>query len=188
MGVTTPYGNNHSLFINVPTLIRCIKYPLRRIKMKKNINKTRTIRCLHSSFLQSSTILPCVILFIAACFVSAQQLPLNWRAAARDNCSTTFEAVESMTNAQTAVVTEHTNRYVEVGSGLNYLDEQGQWTPSQDVVELATDGGAQSVRCPTKVHFNSNLTSDGTFWVTHEYVHSSSDNYWGTWWVPIVVQ
>jgi hypothetical protein len=29
---------------------------------------------------------------------------------------------------------------------------------------------------------------DGTFWLSHEYVHSTSDKDWGTWWIPVNIQ
>ncbi len=47
---------------------------------------------------------------------------LAWRASARDGVSTTWEATEPVTNAVTGAVTNVPHRYVEIASGLNYLD------------------------------------------------------------------
>jgi hypothetical protein len=91
---------------------------------------------------------------------------LSWRVTARDTVSTTHEATEIATNAITGEVTNRAHRYVEVSSGLNYLDESGQWVESQDLVELTADGGAAAVHGPTKIHFNANLNTEGAITLT----------------------
>lgn len=53
-----------------------------------------------------------------------------------------------------------TNSYVEVGTGLHYL-QTGQWVDSQDLIELQPDGSAAAVRGPHKVYFAPNLNTAG---------------------------
>lgn len=84
--------------------------------------------------------------------------PPHWRAAARDWASTEWQATEWVTNEVTGYITEQTKRrYTELGDGLNYLDEAGQWRGSKDLVE-ATTNGAAAVRGPTKVWFANRIT------------------------------
>jgi hypothetical protein len=114
-----------------------------------------------------SAFAPFFISLLATSSLQSQQLPSPWRATARDYSSTVFESVVSVPNNQFGTFTVQTNRYVEVGACLNYLDPDGRWTESQDIIELAPDGGAQSVQRPTKIHFNSNLnTPDAVTLVT----------------------
>ncbi len=86
---------------------------------------------------------------------------LNWQVTGRDWCSTTRDAVELVTNATTGQVTTRNHRYVSVGSGLNYLDDSGNWRSSRDLLELTPDGGAAALRCPTKIYFSPNLNVEG---------------------------
>ncbi len=76
--------------------------------------------------------------------------------------STTWEATEQVTNAVTGVVTPMPHRYVEVASGLNYLDPTtGQYQESQDLIELTADGGAAAIHGPAKLAVKANLNSAG---------------------------
>ena len=45
----------------------------------------------------------------------------------------------SLTNGQVAA---SINRFVELASGLNYLDTNGQWTASQETIDATATGGA----------------------------------------------
>ncbi len=84
------------------------------------------------------------------------------RATARDGVSTTWEATEPVTNAVTGAVTNVPHRYVEIASGLNYLDPAtGQYQPSQDLIELASDGGAAALHGPAKLYVKPNLNTAG---------------------------
>ncbi len=51
------------------------------------------------------------------------------QALARDTISTTWEVLEQTFYPATGVLTSRTNRYVELGAGLNYLSDPstGQW-------------------------------------------------------------
>ena len=51
------------------------------------------------------------------------------QALARDTISTTWEVLEQTFYPATGVLTSRTNRYVELGAGLNYLSNPstGQW-------------------------------------------------------------
>jgi len=92
--------------------------------------------------------------------------PLSWQITARDTFSTTHEATETVTDAVTGEMTNRVHRYIAVGSGLNYLDETGQWVASQDLIELTADGGAAAIRGPTKVLFKANLNNPGAITLT----------------------
>ena len=59
-----------------------------------------------------------------------------------------------------------TNSFTEVATGLHYW-EDGQWKESQDLIELAGDGGAAAVRGPCKAYFPANLNGpEGIRFVT----------------------
>lgn len=51
--------------------------------------------------------------------------------------------------------------YIEVASGLNYVDENGQWAEAQDLIELTYDGRAAALRGQTKLYAEANLNSAG---------------------------
>ncbi len=87
---------------------------------------------------------------------------LAWRASARDGVSTTWEATEQVTNAVTGAVTNVPRRYVEIASGLNYLDPAtGQYQPAQDRIELTADGGAAALHGPAQLYVKPNLNTAG---------------------------
>jgi len=87
---------------------------------------------------------------------------LIWQDGARDACSTEKLAVQAVTNATTGEVSNQLlHRYIEVGSGLNYLDGSGVWQPSQDLIELMPDGSAAAIHGPMKAYFSPNLNTAG---------------------------
>ncbi|HWX20795.1 MAG TPA: LamG-like jellyroll fold domain-containing protein [Candidatus Binatia bacterium] len=92
--------------------------------------------------------------------------PLLWQVGARDECSTEHLATEQVTNATTGAITTKTHRYVQVGAGLNYLDDSGQYNESKDLIELMPDGSAAAIRGPTKVHFDPNINTAGAVSIT----------------------
>jgi hypothetical protein len=49
---------------------------------------------------------------------------------------------------------------IEVGNGLNYIDPNGVWQHSQDLIELTEDGGAAAQRAPNKVFFEPTLSTN----------------------------
>ncbi len=85
---------------------------------------------------------------------------------ALDANSSAVAWVEQFTNATTGEITQRNHNYVQVGSGINYRDEAGQWQPSQDLIELTADGGAAALRGPHKLHFNPNLNTQGVVALT----------------------
>jgi hypothetical protein len=87
----------------------------------------------------------------------AQTNQLTWHVGARDGCSTEHLATEWITNAATQEVSARNHRFVEVGAGLNYVDESGEFQPSQDLIELMPDGSAASLHGPTKIRFHPNI-------------------------------
>ena len=90
--------------------------------------------------------------------------PLAWRATARDGVSTTWEATEQVTNALTGAITNIPHGYIEIASGLNFLDNSGgqaQWRESQNLIELQADGGAAALHGPAKLYVKPNLNCAG---------------------------
>jgi hypothetical protein len=85
------------------------------------------------------------------------------QALARDTISTTWEVLAQTFYPATGVLTSRTNRYVELGAGLNYLSNPatGQWAPSEDLIELMPDGSAAALKGPTKLYLNPNVNSPG---------------------------
>ena len=83
------------------------------------------------------------------------------QALARDTISTTWEVLEQTFYSATGVLTSRTNRYVELGAGLNYLSDPstGQWAPSEDLIELMPDGSAAALKGPAKLYLKPNLNS-----------------------------
>lgn len=89
-------------------------------------------------------------------------LNLTYTATARDGLSTTWEATEYITNALTGAVTTKPHKYIEIASGLNYVDPaNGQYQPSQDLIELTAEGGAAAVRGQAKLYLKPNLNTLG---------------------------
>ncbi len=60
-----------------------------------------------------------------------------------------------MTNALSGEVAIQPHKVVQVGTGLSYLDASGTWQPSEDLIELTADGGAEAVHGPHKVYFSA---------------------------------
>src|SRR5205823_7422019 len=56
--------------------------------------------------------------------------------------------------------TVKTNRYTEFQAGLYYLDENGQWQESQEVIELTAQGAAAQ-HGAHKVFFSPNVNTTG---------------------------
>ncbi len=90
----------------------------------------------------------------------------GYTATSRSAHETVWQRVVTETNTLTGQITERIHRFVEVGSGLNYLNDAGQLAQSQDLVELSAEGGAAAVHGPLKVHFNANLNSAGAITIT----------------------
>lgn len=88
---------------------------------------------------------------------SVKRLP--WRPVSRDWSSTEWLANEVATNHIGEITGQLQHRYIELGDGLNYVDEAGKWRSSKDVVEL-TETGAAAVHGPTKVYFANNLNQE----------------------------
>jgi hypothetical protein len=84
-------------------------------------------------------------------------LPGEWKPTRLNWSSTLWESSEWVTNRETRRVETRGLRFIEVGDGLNYLDPQGRWQPSEDSIQLMTNGGAAALRGPTKVFFPPKL-------------------------------
>lgn len=70
------------------------------------------------------------------------------------------------TNGFVATGQDSGRTYIEVGAGLTYLDDSGQYQDSRDVIDLLPNGGAASLYAPTKTYFSPNLNEGGISLVT----------------------
>ena len=68
-----------------------------------------------------------------------------------------YETYEPMPNGKTFT---RLHQYLELSSGLNFLDANGEWTPSEEKIELFS-GGALARHGQYKVIFSSNLNTAG---------------------------
>jgi hypothetical protein len=92
--------------------------------------------------------------------------PVDRRVVGRDADSSSVEWIERLTNGISGDVTVRKHGYIEVGTGLNYRDESGQWRESRDLIELTDDGGAAALQGSHKVHFQPNLNTPGVISIT----------------------
>lgn len=74
-------------------------------------------------------------------------------------------------NARTLTINSRLNAarvssYVEVGNGLTYQDDLGQWHDSEDLIEIMEDGTAAALKGPNKVRFQANLNTADAVSVT----------------------
>jgi len=83
--------------------------------------------------------------------------PEGWNPRPGDWCSTEWTRTEFITNKFTGKVRSQLHRFVELGDGLNYLNEDHTWQRSTDTIEIMTNGGAAALRGPTKVYFPPTL-------------------------------
>src|SRR6266542_4556296 len=114
-----------------------------------------------------SVLLPLVLnAQLAPTAVNADAGGAKLNVTALDANSSAVAWVEQLTNATTGQITQRNHNYVQVGSGINYRDEAGQWQPSQDLIELTDDGAAAALRGPHKLHFNPNLNTQGVIALT----------------------
>lgn len=99
--------------------------------------------------------------------------PQTWVGTPIDWCSSSRQFTQLITNTQTGLVVPRTHQFIQVESGLNYIDYStgpaGAWRPSEDLIELTPDGGAAALHGPNKVYFSPtplNSTNGGITIVT----------------------
>jgi hypothetical protein len=91
---------------------------------------------------------------------------LNWQVGKRDYVTTERVATETVTNSSSGEITTKEHKFIEAGSGLNYLDESGTFHESQDLIEILPDGGAAAQRRQTKVQFASDISQPDAITLT----------------------
>src|SRR5579883_317953 len=79
--------------------------------------------------------------------------PIEWSSSQR-------QFPQWITNLQSGEVTFRNHSVIEVGNGLNYIDSNGTWQQSQDLIELTKDGGAAALQLPNKVFFDPTLSTN----------------------------
>src|SRR5437879_4264893 len=98
----------------------------------------------------------------ASANTSSTSDPTAPQAVARDANSTIQQFTEFITNSLSGEILPKVHRYTEVASCLNYLDPAtGQYLPSQDLVQLLSDGSAAAVQGQTKAYFAPNINTPG---------------------------
>lgn len=94
--------------------------------------------------------------------VSGGSRTLDWHPGRRDTTSTIWEATENPTNGVDGSASTAVHQYVEVATGLNYVNPiTGLYEPSEDLIELSPDGTAGALRGPTKLYVQPNLNVHG---------------------------
>lgn len=95
------------------------------------------------------------LLHLRAADVAAPDTP-SWTLITREADNNTWQSVRTVTDSRTGREFQRTNTIQEIASGLNYLDGQGSWQPSSEVIEIFA-GGARAIQGQTKVTFPANL-------------------------------
>lgn len=85
----------------------------------------------------------------------------QWQAKNRSAHQTEWSSVRYRTNAGTGKITANTNSYIELASGLNYLDPATQkWVESKEEIEIV-QGGAIARQGQHSVSFSANVNTAG---------------------------
>lgn len=71
-----------------------------------------------------------------------------------------WQKTEHLTNTLTGAIVDNVAQYTELGDGLCYQDQNGQWLDPQDLIEI-TDTGAAAVHGQHKAYFSPNLNIAG---------------------------
>lgn len=78
--------------------------------------------------------------------------PIDWSSSAK-------EFPQWITNNQTGEITVQNHRVIAVGNGLCFIDSNGVWQASEDLISLTPDGGAAALQLPNKVFFGPTLSA-----------------------------
>jgi len=89
----------------------------------------------------------------------------GWSTTARDEWSTTREYTNWVADSSGTGQMPQVHRIIEIASGLHYLDDDGRWRKSKDLIELLPDGRAAGLRAPMKVYFSGDLMPDAAITV-----------------------
>ncbi len=90
----------------------------------------------------------------------------QWQSRNRSAHQTEWFSVRYQTNAGTGKVRAMTNSYVEIATGLNFIDPAtGKWTESKEEIELI-DGGAMARQGQHRVVFAANINTAGAIQTT----------------------
>jgi hypothetical protein len=65
-----------------------------------------------------------------------------WSIQSRSAHENAWQGVVRTTDSETGEITRHVQEFVELGVGLNYLDEKGEWQPSRPEWEVTPEGVA----------------------------------------------
>ncbi len=82
-----------------------------------------------------------------------------WTITQRDAHWQVWSAPTSVTNARAGRVVNGEASFVEIASGLNYIDERGQWQPTQQRFEITPEGYAVARFGPHKLILEPNINS-----------------------------
>jgi hypothetical protein len=89
----------------------------------------------------------------------------TWQFAPIDATSSLWQGIVPSTDAN-GLPTNTPSSFVEVASGLNFLDTNGAWQRSQDLIELTQDGGAAAVHAGLKITFAPNPSGSNPITIT----------------------
>lgn len=85
----------------------------------------------------------------------------SWQITFRSQNSSTRQITSFTTNAMTGEASAIVHEVVEMASGLNFLNEDGVWQTSRDLVEPLPGIGVAAMHGSHQVYFRPNLNSSG---------------------------
>ena len=84
-----------------------------------------------------------------------------WTSTHRDAHSETWESISSALDPVTGkIVVTRKQGFVEIGTGLNFRDEQGEWQRTREEFRLTIEGYAVAEFGPHKLTVGNNINSD----------------------------
>ncbi|MDE3098333.1 MAG: cadherin-like domain-containing protein, partial [Verrucomicrobiota bacterium] len=99
-------------------------------------------------------------LFLSSADAAQVPSPTAWGVVARGANHNTWERTEYELGPD-GTARPRIGRYVELTTGLNFKDKNGQWTPSKEEIDLLPDGSAAALGGGTKAWFSSEISQGG---------------------------
>jgi hypothetical protein len=84
---------------------------------------------------------------------------LDWSISSKTRDSQDWNAVEVITDLATGQQQERPKRFVEIGTGMNYQDQNGQWQPTREEFRLTRDGFAVAEFGPHMLIVGNNINA-----------------------------
>jgi hypothetical protein len=99
-----------------------------------------------------------LLLIGASAFGQANEIPIPAQPVQRGANYCLWQGQNAVTNQDGSIALQ-TNSYVELATGLNFIDANGQWTPSTEQIQILNDGSALANQAPHQVQFPADIYS-----------------------------